>query len=146
MTPKEIHAACKALATEIGSSARVGVMVDEGVQSKAKCIVGFCRPVGFGANAPSIVVYADDWQDAFDEMRERWAEMREHTEAGTIKRMALAIIRLTAEQGECTDAALRAELSPGDVDRFGERAVTLADEMASNGPFSIVRTVGANAA
>jgi len=60
--------------------------------------------------------------------------------------MALAIIRITADTGGCSDAALRADgFDDAEIARLGGDAVGTADAVASNGPFSIVAVAQSNA-
>lgn len=75
----------------------------------------------------------------------RWAEHEDQYAIDTIKAMALDIIRITDERGQCSDADLRAGAFVDDeVVRFGEQACAKAAEMASKGPFSIVSLGGSN--
>jgi hypothetical protein len=101
-------------------------------------------PKGIARGGETIWVKADTWRDLIAKGEAAWAERSDLHAANTTRDMALAIIRITADQGECTDAALRAEFDAVDVARFGERACERATEMAANGPFSIVKLSGAN--
>ena len=90
---------------------------------------------------------ANDWTGVLTAMREQWAARSDEHRRKTIRKMALEIIRITAELGECTDAALRAgEFTPDEVVQFGEEAIADANTVASNGPFAIVSVANANAA
>lgn len=87
-----------------------------------------------------------DFAEAFADLRAKWAERSERYAAEMIRSMALEIIRITAERGQCDAFALRAgKFSQEDVATYGERAVADANEIASNGPFSIITSL-ANAA
>lgn len=89
---------------------------------------------------------ADDWIDLKAQMVAKWAEHSDTHATNLIRNMALQIISITADQGECTDAALRgAKFEAADVAFYGERACAEAERIASCGPFSIVTTSGANA-
>ena len=95
----------------------------------------------------ALYVQASDWDGALTAMREQWAARRDEYRRKTIRKMALEIIRITAELGECTDAALRAgEFTPEEVVQFGAEAIADANTIASNGPFAIVPAAKANAA
>jgi hypothetical protein len=147
MTPQEIFKAVRELREELGPRAVVDLYIGGDDDSQIdKPISAYCRPLGFGTGLPAISEYVSDWAEGIAVIRARWAEMSERAHADIIKKMALAIIRITAEQGECTDAALRAEFDPADCERFGDTACEKANEMAANGPFSVRRLVGANAA
>lgn len=89
-------------------------------------------------------VKADTYRETLAKIEADWEERGSTYIAKTVREMALAIIAITADQGECTDAALRAQFDASDVTKFGERACEQATEMASNGPFSIVKLSGAN--
>lgn len=92
----------------------------------------------------SLAASGDTWAALVADCRRAWEEHSDTHAANTIRDMALAIIRITADLGECTNAALRAEFDTADVARFGERACAKANEMAANGLFSIVSLAGAN--
>lgn len=56
-----------------------------------------------------------------------------------IRRMALAIIEITDEHGECTSALLRAKtFSADEIKRHHAEACVRAGEMAGNAPFSVI--------
>lgn len=81
-------------------------------------------------------------------MAEIVAKMRLHIEKyldkhsrETIRKMALAIIDVTADTNACTSAALRLKwFSDLDIERYADAACEEANRLASNGPFSIVTT------
>jgi hypothetical protein len=64
----------------------------------------------------------------------------------TIHNMALKIISLTSQYGQCTDAGLRAYFDSPMVERWGKEACVQANIMSSKGPFEITMVRGANAA
>ena len=86
----------------------------------------------------------DTYRELIADCEERWAIHSDLHASTTIREMALSIIAITADQGECSDAALRAKFDAADVDRYGDHACAEASSMASNGPFSIVKLSGAN--
>ena len=144
MTPKEIRAAGLAFAREIGPRADIYISVNSSGWEKA--LGAAVYPTGVGHDA-AIRVEADDWAELFDVLRAKWSECSERRHRETVRTMALEIIRLTADQGECTDAALRAgEFDAADVARYAAEAVADANAIASNGPFAIVPAAKANAA
>ena len=87
----------------------------------------------------------DTFGEALGNARAAWIEARDGNEGQLIRDMALQIIRITADLGECTDAALRQHFEARDVERLGERACAEANDIAGRGPFAIVETSGANA-
>lgn len=106
----------------------------------------YFRPCGYGSGQPSILEYGATPEEAIAKVSERWAEMSARVKEQQLKKLALAIIRITHEQGMCTDAALRAEFTTRELEMFSEGALQLANRMAENGPFRIVELAGANAA
>lgn len=126
-----------------------------GVSSKCSCdpriatrgahlVTAFFQPEGYGPSAPFFTVTADGWRDLLQACEAKWAEYSDQHGVNVTREMALAIITITADLGECTDAALRAKFDAADIARYGERACEQATSMASNGPFSIVKLTGAN--
>lgn len=92
-------------------------------------------------------VDADSLTDLLEGLKSKWTEMAERHRAAITRKMALAIIRITAELGECTDAALRncGEFDPAQIKMYGEQACADANDIAGRGPFAIVTMGGANA-
>lgn len=93
-------------------------------------------------------VDGDDWATILEEVRTKWAEHSSIHRTRRIRDMALAIIRISAEQGGCTDAALRVDggFTETEIRALGSEACADADQIAGNGPFSIFTIAGANAA
>lgn len=142
MTPKDIQTALNMLRKRIGGDAYVSVDITYGNEPP---ISGCIYPRGI-TKSNRIGIKADDWPEAITKLNEAWNESRERLQDDLIKRMALAIIRLTEECGECTDQMLRADFGHGDVTAYLERAVEMADKMAANGPFSVRRISASNVA
>lgn len=92
-------------------------------------------------------VDADDLPGVLLALKNKWAEYAEKHRGEITRKMALAIIRITAELGECTDAALRncGEFDPAQIKMYGEQACGDANDIAGRGPFQIVTLGGANA-
>ncbi len=89
---------------------------------------------------------ADSWSEASASLIKNWEAQRANHRSVKLREMALEIIQITADQGQCTDRALRLSFGQSEIDALGAEAAELATEMASNGPFSIVVTEHANAA
>lgn len=92
-------------------------------------------------------VEGDTFSELYQKLTDGWAEYEARYKTQTIRKMALAIIRITADLGECTDAALRncGEFDSAQVARYGAQACADANEIADKGPFSIITIGGANA-
>ena len=146
MTPREIKDALSEIAEAIGATAYVSadITARNGGKPLSGCIYpnGVCKPEG------NMRISADDWPELFDALWDAWAEHEVDHRRRATNKMALEIIRITDEQGECTDAALRGAwtFTDADVARFGSDACAKADEMAGRGPFKIIAMRGANAA
>lgn len=92
-------------------------------------------------------VEGDSFEELFANARAMWAERQAEFIGKKIRRMALDIIRMTADLGTCTDAGLRAEgHTAEDIARYGADAMKDADTIAANGPFKITVMEKANAA
>lgn len=141
MTPKEIQAEIVKLQTEVGPKAHVGFSL----QSHGRPIYVSLYPFGITNSDGYLSAASEDWADALEKIRAEWAEHSAEHCRQTVRNMALAIIRLTSDLGQCTDAALRAEFDPGVVARWGTDACAMANEMAGKGPFAIVAVANANA-
>jgi len=87
------------------------------------------------------------WDEVLADLLATWNDTQDRHRKTRTRKMALEIIRITAERGACTDADLRADLfSAEEVAQLGSEAVYDANKIASNGPFELVRLAGANAA
>ena len=143
MTPTEIRETAKTFANEIGPDATILISIHI---RATKLLFAMICPDGVGRDS-ALCVSADEWPELFTTLRAKWAERADEYRRKTIRKLALEIIRITAEQGECTDAALRGvSFSATDVARYGAEAVADANAIASNGPFAIVAAAKENAA
>lgn len=76
--------------------------------------------------------------DFIPEARAWWNERKSKLNAEKIRRMALAVIEVTADKGECLPADLRARsFSDAEIKSFGTLACEEAQRLADAGPFSI---------
>ncbi len=139
MSPADVRAALSALCAEVGPKASAWVQISNSLTCSATLypddIIGKVTLRSGNLN---------DWSEAEPALRALWEEHRDLHASNTIKGMALAIIRLTAELDECTDAALRCEFTQQEIERYGDQASDLATEMGGRGPFRIVKLAGAN--
>lgn len=87
----------------------------------------------------------ETFAEALQNLSAAWDEHRAKKRQQTVINMAVAIIRITDERGECLDRALRCEFSRQDVEDCGPDACVKANEMAGRGPFTISATTGLNA-
>lgn len=143
----EYREGCLALEREIGPKANIYTSLSD----RGKFVSGSIYPYGMGGPTRNEDGYlrleADTLRELLDALRSKWAEYEESHRTRTIRKMSLAIIRITAELGECTDAALRncGEFDPGQIKRYGEQACADANDIAGRGPFKIITMGGANA-
>lgn len=143
MTPHEVQAALKSLAHEMGgprSTITTFISTELGTAEKPICASVSPR----GGLAGCFSVYGATWPGLIAAIREKWTQVAGDYAANTLRAMALAIIRITAERGECSDAALRMEFDAEEVAKFADEACRDA-ETIGKGPFVVTRTDGANA-
>jgi hypothetical protein len=143
MTARQFAVAIKAFEKTIGPRASISVFLLHNGEPLC-CAV---HATGNYSKGAEFSVKAETFAELLDAVKVKWSEYEEAHRTRTIRKMALAIIRITAELGECTDAALRncGELDPGQINAYGEQACTDANDIAGKGPFSIVVMGGANA-
>ena len=143
MTPKEFKSAIEAFVPKLGERGKVYVSIHYGVEGALEAGVYTNWPMG----DPCFRAHADTFSDLFPLICDRWEAYKDAHRTKTIRKLALEIIRITAEFGECTDAHLRGvySFSAKDVTELGTLACADANAIAGNGPFSIVANGGANA-
>lgn len=141
---KEFRAGVLALRTEIGPRAEIYTSVND--KGPTYCANVYCKGLTQSRGEMEFRVEANTFRDLLAGLQGKWSEHSDVHAQRTVRKMALAIIRITAELGECTDAALRncGEFDPGQVRRFGAAACADANEIAGKGPFSIVVMGSAN--
>lgn len=142
LTHDEARTAFRAFCETISSKAEIHVYLGLH-RSTGGAIRAALSPKGL-LDRWSIDADADTYRDLLKAIEAAWADNSEAHALKIVREMALAIIDITESLGECTDAALRAKFDAADVTRYGVHATAAANEMASNGPFSIVRLAGAN--
>jgi hypothetical protein len=144
MTPHELAHDLAHFRKTIGPRAHVTVMITSSETNGGIARLNLAiDPEGLLGKTPTIYVKAPA-SIAFDEiiplMEAAWLEHGAAHREALIKKMALAIIRLTSDRGQCEDYALRMEFSSGEVDQFGAQAEARANEIAGKGPFSITKS------
>lgn len=144
MTPLEIYDALGKFTRSVGPRAEATVGVYQfGTKGLAHLHL---YPNGLG-NSKGLELEAASWEELFAKAETAWPGVCARKRAEAIRNMALAIIKITADKGACSDFALRADkFSQEEIDLYSEEAIADANAIASNGPFSIVRTEKANAA
>jgi hypothetical protein len=142
ITAREYRDAVNLLRAEMGPRALISTFVMEG-DEPMYCAV---YPTGDVCSGPEFTIRGETFAALLAALREKIVAHAETYRLRTIRKMALAIIRITAELGECTDAALRncGEFDPDQVKAYGEQACSDANEIAGKGPFTIVASGGAN--
>ena len=140
MTPREIRDRINEIAKSIGERASIYVGFS-GIELPLYATI-------HAGGETRLRVRAENWEDMFTNIQDEWDAYDSEYRASMTQKMALQIIKITDEQGECTDAALRGSwtFTDADVRQFGPDACAKADEMAGRGPFSITTIAGANAA
>ena len=146
MELQEIIDGCNTLAEKVGPKAEVNVDV-----SNCQGLHGSLYTKGIASNRDDVAAFsvyihnADGYAALLVGLEREWLRERDKRAGRITEQVALEIIRVTAEFGECTDAALRAKFGPNFTE-YADAAIERANEMAANGPFSIVEMRGANAA
>lgn len=142
MTPVEYFDAINVFAKTIGPEAEIFTSISnnrrygkdhDGVISAAI----YTR--GIAASRFAIEIFADDFETVLARAKDRWAEHAAEHRRQTVRKMALEIIRITADIGACSEAALRITFSAEHIALYGAEACADANEMAGKGPFAIVR-------
>lgn len=144
MTPMEARTEFAALEKSIGIQAQILISfahdrysaLNAGIYPTGLCTIG--RELNFS-------VMGNDWPELLANARAKWEEHKDRHRSQVVRKMALEIIRITADIGECTDAALRGCFSSADISQYGADACVDADSIAGRGPFTINRKRGANA-
>lgn len=147
MTPKEYAVAIYEFQAEIGSRAHIWTRAGYGQYGSREDALAASVYTNWPGNDRVFEVKANEFDDLLNKVKEKWQSYKAEHRARTIRSMALEIIRITAEHGECTDAALRAgTFSDAEVTELGPEACEDADKIAGGGPFKIKPIAIANAA
>ena len=144
MTPIEFRNALSALAKRITTpNPHVSIFFHDTGKQPIRGSIYTNWPYG----DPSVSVDGDDWETLIKDLGSAWdAHYATHQKQRT-RDIALEIIRITSEKGECTDAALRGfKFSAKEIEELGAAAISEANRMAANGPFSIVSAGKSNGA
>lgn len=146
MTPQEIKNEIDAIASELGKKAYVSLHIGSGpVWNNDGALSLTAYPQGIGSDKHRISVNAHAFEDAILLLRASIGESVAKINADTIRKLAIAIMTLTADAGECSDAGLRAQgFAQSEIDQHGKAACEEATRIGSGGPFEIVRLSGAN--
>ena len=149
MTPQEFKTALQAFRKEVGPRAEVWAQIsctnydsddNKGVFS------GSIYPEGISNNRGYLNIHGDDFDSLLSAMKTGWDKQKDIHRARTIRKMALEIIKTTADLSECTDASLRsAGFTPEEITAYGVSACEDANTIAGKGPFKI-KTKGSNGA
>ena len=145
MTPKQFRSKAIALAKKVGPRAEVFVSLTTGYREDALSATVYSDGIG-GHIGAIFSVTADDFDELSHQLTMKWFDYEDTHRARMVREIALAIIRITADQGSCSDAALRVDFDLDDIAKYGEAACADANEIADRGPFAIIKTATANAA
>lgn len=136
----------RAIKKEIGAEALVSAQINVDMTWRDdRPVFASVYPDGVCGNTPYFYVFANDWDELISNLRSEWRDRQVEFHKKTVREMALAIIRITAELGACTDAALRgAKFTNEQIERLSAAAVEDADRIAGNGPFSVIAAAKPN--
>ena len=148
MTPRQFRDELIAFRDTVGKNAWISVTIkDEFYLIDEKPIYASVYPRGMTpGNCLAFRVSGEDFDELIITLRNKWAEYAATDRARTVKKMAIEIIRITHEMGECTDAALRDHFDGEEVAALGADACKEANAAADKGPFTILTLGGANGA
>lgn len=136
MTPREFQTALRSLSKEIGAQAEIFASISLGGH-RAPPLAGHVYVNGM-CHGSTFSEEAETFDDLLQKLTAKWASHKDEHEKQFVRKLALRIIEITAEIGECTDAALRGrDFSTEDVIRYGERACAEANDIAGKGPFKL---------
>lgn len=150
MTPTEFRNAMFTLQRTIGPKAQVflSMSADEYADRKAQPLHISIYPFGLGSNNERMETgYFATFDELHADMLSTWSRYEIIHRQRLIKRMALAIIRIQDDQGECNTAALRiAGFEANEITTHGEAACAEANAIAGKGPFLIRAVAKSNGA
>lgn len=145
MTPPEIQAALAEIRAEGSKNAYISLSISLSSHNiGAEVSASFYPDDIIGQH--KVHAKGDSFEEAIKNLRAKWDEEKSLANRNAIRKMALAIIEITTDRGECSDAALRgAGFFQSQIDRIGPLACEEATRLAAGGPFSILATTGTNA-
>jgi hypothetical protein len=147
MTPQEFKTALQAFRKEVGPRAEVWAQISCHPDHDDKSVLyGSIYPEGICNNNGYLKVFGDDFASLLSALKDGWAKQKNIHRARTIRKMALEIIKTTADLSECTDASLRsAGFTSDEIAQYGSLACGDANTIAGKGPFRI-KVKGSNGA
>jgi len=135
MTPAALGEQCDALAELLGQNASVRVAVSKYSRAHYEVNVSL-EAVG----VPYKVFFAPTWAEAFAQASTFAASLHVVSRNTLIRTMALAIIELTDEHGECSAIRLTGKgFSTANIAAYHQAACVRAGEMAMGAPFAVLR-------
>lgn len=146
-THAEASEAFRAFAESVGPKAQVYVSIDSHTgpwlrkaNPRPPLNAAFYSDgIGGRSNQARVDVNAHTYRELLAELQAGWAERAEGVSAELVRAIALQIICIAADEGQCSEAALALHFAPSDIRRLGDRACEEATRIGGNGPFSIVR-------
>lgn len=138
----QIKQQIKDLCKEVGPEAYVSLSISQYCEHVVDAVL---YPFGVGRNNEGYVrTGGETLETALAALKAQWIERAVLHRKETLRKMALQIIGITADTGACTDAALHQHFDAGQVAALSAEACALANEMAGNGPFSVVAVPRSN--
>ena len=110
---------------------------------RSETMHAYVRPDGH-LKGEAISLEGSSWGELIEKVKCTLADRADLRRSNVIRAMALRIIAITADLGECSDRALRAEFDARDVQNYAQAAAEQANELAAGGPFAVLVTEGAN--
>lgn len=138
LTHAEAAEAFRLFGEEIGPRADFSIYLNHEISPHRGRLGAAIYPDGVGKDSVCRVG-ADTYADLLVKLKAEWAKHGDKRSAETVRKMALAIISITADEGSCSEFSLCKAFSAAEVKTYGDRACEEATRIAGNGPFSIVR-------
>jgi hypothetical protein len=136
MSASDLTDACAALKLTIGAKASVSIVISNTRYHTGDAVGIIVYPAGFGATES---FRGATWSEAFAAAYAWAATHKQIRRNNIIRKMALAIISITDEFGECAEARLRAvDFTREEITEFHEAACARASEMCASAPFSVL--------
>lgn len=138
MTPQEIKTALNEICAICGPKAEASLSLGN-ISYGAGIVHVWCYPNGWAINVKSVDAWGNEFAEVIAKLRENVLAKLSDIHRATVRKMAMFIIEQTADMGECSEAALRANgFHQHQIETLGAIACEEAGKLAAGAPFSII--------
>lgn len=142
MTALEIRERVRAIAATLGPKAHVSADVTASRHGWSEAVTVAAYPDDIGASSTAKHFNADTFEAALAAAEAWAATYAPIRREAAIRKLALDLIDLTDQHGNCTVAMLRGRgHGQDDIDTYRDAACARAGEMSGNAPFAIMEDV-----